>query len=80
MGNMSVAERFTEIIAELGQSIVRSKIIVLERQIGDENKKRHLEMAQYLEKYPDDIKGARKKFGVIPYEETENSWYQHEMM
>lgn len=80
MGNMNVAERFTEIIAGLGESIVRPKIIVLEKQIGDENKKRHIEMARYLDEHPDDIEGAREKFGVIPYEETQNSWYQHEMM
>jgi hypothetical protein len=80
MGNMTVAERLTEIIAGLGESIVRPKINLLEKQIGDENKKRHFEMMIYLDEHPDDIEGAREKFGVVPYEETRNSWYQHEMM
>lgn len=80
MCNMTVAESFATIIEKIGQSIAESKVNALSEEIGELNKKRHLEMARYLDEHPDDIEGAREKFGVIPYEERRTSWYQHEMM
>ncbi len=77
---MNLLERAEGAVNAVGVYIAKFNIARLEAQIRQDYLKREMEIAGYFEKHPDDIDGARKKFGIVPIEDTSNSWYRHEMM